>query len=63
MAAAEQKSAQMEARAVAIERLVDEGLLEVPGAAAVIHAENLPITNGDMDIESQLEAMKQDLFP
>lgn len=61
MAAAEAKSAQMEARAAAIDRLVDEGLLEVPGTAEYAPAEELLLTNGDMDIEVQLEAMKREL--
>jgi phage shock protein A len=62
MAAAEQKSAQMEARAAAIDRLVDEGLLEMPGAVATIPAEELLLGGGDMDIEAQMEAMKQEMF-
>ena len=61
MAAAEQKSAQMEARAAAIDRLVDEGLLEVPGTADYIPSDDLLLTNGDMDIEAQLQAMKLEL--
>ena len=62
MTAAEQKSAQMEARAAAIDRLVDEGLLEFPGVSDTIPLDDLLLTNGDMDIDEQLEAMKQDLF-
>lgn len=61
MAAAEQKSAQMEARAAAIDRLVEEGLLEIPAAAEFIPADAQLLANGDMDIETQLQAMKLEL--
>lgn len=58
MAAAEQKSAQMQARAAAIDRLVDEGLLEIPGAGEFEGGEDLLLTDNDADIEAQLQAMK-----
>jgi phage shock protein A len=62
MKAAEQKSAQMEARAAAIDRLVDEGLLEIPDAAPAGPAEELLLASGDDEnIDAQLEKMKQEL--
>jgi len=61
MAAAEQKSAQMEARAAAIDRLVEEGLLEIPAAAELVPADAHLLAKGDMDIETQLQAMKIEL--
>mgnify|MGYP001825184924 CR=1 FL=1 len=61
MAAAEEKSVQMQARAAAIDRLVDEGLLEVPSTAGFDPLEDLLPANGDTDIEVQLAAMKAEL--
>ncbi|MFN2139912.1 MAG: PspA/IM30 family protein [Candidatus Promineifilaceae bacterium] len=61
MAAAEQKSAQMEARAAAIDRLVDEGMLEIPTAVDYLPSQELLLSNGDMDIEDQLAALKKQL--
>jgi phage shock protein A len=61
MAAAEQKSAQMEARASAIDRLVEEGLLEIPGAEVIQPIEALPPAGENLNIEAQLQAMKQEI--
>ena len=62
MAAAEQKSAQMEARAAAIDRLVDEGLLEIPDSVATTPAEELLLAGDGMDVEAQLQAMKEEMY-
>ena len=61
MAAAEQKSEQMQARAAAIDRLVDEGLLEIPGTTDLIVRDNLISEDATLDIEGQLAAIKQEL--
>ena len=62
MAVAEEKSAQMQARAAAIDRLVDEGLLEMP-ATAVLESEEDALLGGiDLDIEAQLQSMKLQLL-
>ena len=61
MAQAERKSAQMQARAAAIDRLVDEGLLEIPSAISLAGDEDL-LADGDfVDVESQLAALKAEI--
>ncbi|MFN2137835.1 MAG: PspA/IM30 family protein [Candidatus Promineifilaceae bacterium] len=61
MAAAEQKSMQMQARAAAIDRLVDEGLLELPSSEEFAPSDDMLLRGGDRDIEAQLTAMKAEL--
>jgi phage shock protein A len=61
MAQAERKSAQMQARAAAIDRLVDEGLLEIP-AAVDLAAGDESLTGGEViDVEEQLAALKKEM--
>lgn len=58
MAQAERKSAQMQARAAAIDRLVDEGLLEIPSAVDLAAGDDL-LTMEEVDnVEDQLAALK-----
>ena len=61
MAQAERKSAQMQARAAAIDRLVDEGLLEIPSAVNLVAGDNLLSQGEFVEVEEQLAALKADL--
>lgn len=61
MAQAERKSAQMQARAAAIDRLVDEGLLEIPTAVDLAAGDDLLSAGEIVDVEDQLAALKADL--
>jgi phage shock protein A len=62
MAEAEQKSAQMQARAAAIDRLVDEGLLELPEKGFLAPEDDQLLAGLDLDIEAQLQVMKIQLL-
>jgi phage shock protein A len=61
MAQAERKSAQMQARAAAIDRLVDEGLLEIPTAVELAAGDDLLCAGEIVDVDDQLAALKADL--
>lgn len=61
MAQAERKSAQMQARAAAIDRLVDEGLLEIPAAVDLAAGEDLLPGDALIDVEAQLAALKVEI--
>lgn len=61
MSDAEHKSAQMQARVAAIDRLVDEGLLEAPGTAVLPGLDNLLMEGDAFDLDAELEAMKATL--
>jgi phage shock protein A len=61
MAKAERKSAQMQARAAAIDRLVDEGLLEIPAAVDLAAGDDELAATELIDVEDQLAALKQEL--
>jgi len=61
MAQAERKSAQMQARAAAIDRLVDEGLLEIPTAVDLAAGDDLLSSGEFVDVENQLAALKAEL--
>lgn len=61
MAQAEHKSAQMQARAAAIDRLVDEGLLEIPAAVDLAAGEDLLPGDALIDVEAQLAALKVEI--
>ena len=61
IAQAERKSAQMQARAAAINRLVDEGLLEIPAAVDLAAGDDLLAEGEIIDVEEQLAASKSDL--
>ena len=61
MAKAERKSAQMQARAAAIDRLVDEGLLEIPAAIDLATGEDLLVDGDFVDVEAQLQALKAEM--
>jgi phage shock protein A len=61
MVQAERKSAQMQARAAAIDRLVDEGLLEIPTAVDLAAGDDF-LSNGEIiDVEEQLIALKAEI--
>ena len=61
MAQAERKSAQMQARAAAIDRLVDEGLLEIPTAVDLATGADLLAAGDFVDVEEQLAALKAEI--
>jgi phage shock protein A len=61
MAQAERKSVQMQARAAAIDRLVDEGLLEIPSAVDLAAGDDLMTGDGIVDVEDQLAALKLEI--
>jgi len=61
MAQAERKSAQMQARAAAIDRLVDEGLLEIPTAVDLAAGDDLLAAGDFVDVEEQLAALKAEI--
>ena len=60
MESAERKSEHMEARAAAIDRLVDEGFLELP-ATDGIGDENLLPSGLDDDVERHLQELKREM--
>jgi len=61
MAQAERKSVQMQARAAAIDRLVDEGLLEIPAAVDLAAGDDQLSDGHFVDVENQLAALKAEL--
>lgn len=61
MAQAERKSAQMQARAAAIDRLVDEGLLEIPAAVDLAAGDELLPDRDIVDVEEQLATLKAEI--
>ena len=61
MAEAERKSTQMQARAAAIDRLVDEGLLEIPSAAGLAGGDDLLSEGEFVDVEDQLTKLKAEI--
>ena len=61
MAQAERKSAQMQARAAAIDRLVDEGLLEIPTAVDLAARDDLLVSGETVDVEDQLNTLKAEI--
>jgi phage shock protein A len=63
MAQAERKSAQMQARAAAIDRLVDEGLLEIPTAVDLASSDDLLSVGEIVDVEDQLAILKAEISP
>lgn len=58
MSMAEQKSAQMQARVAAIDRLVDEGLLESPETAVLTRAEEIVLQDEAFDLDAELAALR-----
>ena len=63
MAETERKSAQMQARAAAIDRLVDEGLLEIPAAVDLAVGDEFLYDGEIIDVEEQLNALKAEISP
>jgi phage shock protein A len=61
MAQAERKSEQMQARAAAIDRLVDEGLLEIPAAVDLAADDDWLPDDKIADVEEQLAALKAEI--
>ncbi len=61
MESAERKSEHMEARAAAIDRLVDDGYLEMPAAINGIGDEHLLPSGLDSDVEDHLQELKREL--
>ncbi|NCF67505.1 MAG: PspA/IM30 family protein [Chloroflexi bacterium] len=61
MAQAERKSVQMQARAAAIDRLVDEGLLEIPAAVDLAVGDDFLAEGEIVDVEEQLTALKAEI--
>jgi len=61
MAQAERKSAQMQARAAAIDRLIDEGLLEIPAAVDLAARDDLLVSGESVDVEDQLATLKAEI--
>ena len=61
MAQAERKSEQMQARAAAIDRLVDEGLLEIPAAVDLAAGDDWLPEDKIADVEDQLHALKAEI--
>ncbi len=61
MAQAERKSVQMQARAAAIDRLVDEGLLESPAAVDLAVGDDFLAEGEIVDVEEQLTALKAEI--
>ena len=61
MAQAERKSDQMQARAAAIDRLVDEGLLEIPTAVDLAAGDDFLSGGEIIDVEDQLALLKAEI--
>ncbi len=63
MANTERKSEQMQARAAAIDRLVDDGLLELPSIDTLSDINNISLYEPEEEINRQLAALKAQIAP
>lgn len=63
MANTERKSEQMQARAAAIDRLVDDGLLEMPSIESISESSYPPLLEAEQEIDKQMALLKAQITP
>jgi len=63
MANTERKSEQMQARAAAIDRLVDDGLLEMPSIDSISEGNYPPLLEAEKVIDKQIAQLKAQISP